>query len=99
MRRMINLLWVVVHIFTERCPLLGALGCVSRLCGEEGVGAHPGDGGDQEPGEGQQRGREHGGGDGDHCPHLDNQHNLESWSRSKYSKPTIWNMSREFIYN
>ena len=57
---MINLLWVVVHIFTERCPLLGALGCVSRLCGEEGVGAHPGDGGDQEPGEGQQRGREHG---------------------------------------
>ena len=64
MRRMINLLWVVVHIFTERCPLLGALGCVSRLCGEEGVGAHPCDGGDQEPGEGEQRGGEHDGGIG-----------------------------------
>ena len=79
---MINLLWVVVHIFTERCPLLGALGCVSRFRGEEGVGADPGDGGDQEPGEGQQWGKEHGGGDGDHCLHLDNQHNLESWSMS-----------------
>ena len=64
MRRMINLLWVVVHIFTERCPLLGALGCVPRLCGEEGVGADPGHDGDQEPGEGQQRGREHDGGIG-----------------------------------
>ena len=66
---MIDLLWIVVHIFTERCPLLGTLGSVSRLCGEEGVSAHPGDGGDQEPGEGQQRGREHGGGDGGTTAH------------------------------